>query len=101
MASCSSDECLQADYTENMIAITEMIRQLLSFHSIQTICAVPERFDFLNQVALLTVHCLSESSKVPEESESLMGAFDELLVTWVKLGKLGFHSIGNRETYIG
>ncbi|KAF9106574.1 Exportin-4 [Mortierella sp. GBA35] len=85
VASCSSDECLQADYTENMIAITEMIRQLLSFHSIQTICAVPEKFDFLNQVALLTVHCLNESSKVPEESESLMGAFDELLVTWVKL----------------
>ncbi|KAF9917703.1 Exportin-4 [Lobosporangium transversale] len=85
VASCSSDECLQADYTENMIAITEMIRQLLSFHSIQTICAVPERFDFLNQVALLTVHCLNESAKVPEESESLMGAFDELLVTWVRL----------------
>ncbi|KAG0369922.1 armadillo-type protein [Gamsiella multidivaricata] len=85
VASCSSDECLQADYTENMIAITEMIRQLLSFHSIQTICAVPERFDFLNQVALLTIHCLNESAKVPEESESLMGAFDELLVTWVKL----------------
>ena len=69
-----------------MIAITEMIRQLLSFHSIQTICSVPERFDFLNQVALLTIHCLNESAKVPEESESLMGAFDELLVTWVKLG---------------
>ncbi|KAI1319628.1 Exportin-4 [Mortierella claussenii] len=85
VASCSSDECLQADYTENMIAITEMIRQLLSFHSIQTICAVSERFDFLNQVALLTIHCLNESAKVPEESESLMGAFDELLVTWVKL----------------
>ncbi|KAG0210105.1 Exportin-4, partial [Mortierella sp. GBA43] len=85
VASCSSDECLQADYTENMIAITEMIRQLLSFHSIQTICTVPERFDFLNQVALLTIHCLNESAKVPEESESLMGAFDELLVTWVKL----------------
>ncbi|KAG0300024.1 Exportin-4, partial [Dissophora globulifera] len=85
VASCSSDECLQADYTENMIAITEMIRQLLSFHSIQMICAVPERFDFLNQVALLTIHCLNESAKVPEESESLMGAFDELLVTWVKL----------------
>ncbi|KAG0001953.1 Exportin-4 [Entomortierella chlamydospora] len=85
VASCSSDECLQADYTENMIAITEMIRQLLSFHSIQTICAVPERYDFLNQVALLTIHCLNESAKIPEESESLMGAFDELLVTWVKL----------------
>ncbi|KAF9200490.1 Exportin-4 [Haplosporangium sp. Z 27] len=85
VASCSSDECLQADYTENMIAITEMIRQLLSFHSIQTICAVPERFDFLNQVALLTIHCLNESAKIPEESESLMGAFDELLITWVKL----------------
>jgi len=62
-----------------------MIRQLLSFHSIQTICAVPDRFDFLNQVALLTIHTLNESAKVPEESESLMGAFDELLVTWVKL----------------
>ncbi|GJJ69908.1 exportin-7 [Entomortierella parvispora] len=85
VASCSSDECLQADYTENLIAITEMIRQLLSFHSIQTICAVPDRFDFLNQVALLTIHTLNESAKVPEESESLMGAFDELLVTWVKL----------------
>ncbi|KAG0264667.1 Exportin-4 [Mortierella polycephala] len=85
VASCSSDECLQADYTENMIAITEMIRQLLSFHSIQTIYRVPEKFDFLNQVALLTIHCLNESSKVPEESESLMDAFDELLVTWVKL----------------
>ncbi|KAF9191230.1 Exportin-4 [Haplosporangium sp. Z 11] len=85
VASCSSDECLQADYTENMIAITEMIRQLLSFHSIQTIYRVPEKFDFLNQVALLTIHCLNESAKVPEESESLMDAFDELLVTWVKL----------------
>ncbi|KAF9437381.1 Exportin-4 [Entomortierella beljakovae] len=85
VASCSSDECLQTDYTDNMIAITEMIRQLLSFHSIQAICAVPERFEFLNQVALLTIHCLNESAKIPEESESLMGAFDELLVTWVKL----------------
>jgi len=81
-----------------MIAITEMIRQLLSFHSIQTICAVPERFDFLNQVALLTIHCLNESAKVPEESESLMGAFDELLVTWVKLGKHG-HAIVGMQVY--
>ncbi|KAF9582485.1 Exportin-4, partial [Lunasporangiospora selenospora] len=85
VASCSSDECVQSDYTENMIAITEMIRQLLSFHSVRTICAVPEKFEFLNQVALLTIHCLNDASKVPEESESLMGAFDELLVTWVKL----------------
>ncbi|KAF9349546.1 Exportin-4, partial [Mortierella sp. NVP85] len=98
VASCSSDECLQADYTENMIAITEMIRQLLSFHSIQTICAVPERFDFLNQVALLTIHCLNESAKVPEESESLMGAFDELLVTWVKLVQDSQAAISDRSS---
>ncbi|KAG0209723.1 Exportin-4 [Mortierella sp. GBA30] len=97
VASCSSDECLQAEYTENMIAITEMIRQLLSFHSIQTICAVPERFDFLNQVALLTIHCLNESAKVPEESESLMGAFDELLVTWVKLVQESQMAISNHN----
>ncbi|KAF9940935.1 Exportin-4 [Mortierella alpina] len=97
VASCSSDECLQAEYTENMIAITEMIRQLLSFHSIQTICSVPERFDFLNQVALLTIHCLNESAKVPEESESLMGAFDELLVTWVKLVQDSQAAISNHN----
>ncbi|KAF9428205.1 Exportin-4 [Podila epigama] len=85
VATCSSDECLRADYTENMIAITEMIRQLLSYHPIYTISSVPEKFDFLNQVAGLTIHCLDEASKMPEESESIMGAFDELLVTWVKL----------------
>ncbi|KAG0038020.1 Exportin-4 [Podila clonocystis] len=85
VATCSSDECLSADYTENMIAITEMIRQLLSYHPIHTIYAVPEKFEFLNQVAGLTIHCLNESAKMPEESESIMGAFDELLVTWVKL----------------
>ncbi|KAF8975768.1 Exportin-4, partial [Haplosporangium bisporale] len=85
VATCSSDECLRSDYTDNMIAITEMIRQLLSYHPIHTIYAVPEKFEFLNQVAGLTIHCLDESAKMPEESESIMGAFDELLVTWVKL----------------
>ncbi|KAG0336269.1 Exportin-4 [Podila humilis] len=87
VATCSSDECLRADYTENMIAITEMIRQLLSYHPIQTIFAVPEKFDFLEQVAGLTIHCLDEAAKMPEESETIMGAFDELLVTWVKLAQ--------------
>ncbi|KAF9975838.1 Exportin-4 [Actinomortierella ambigua] len=85
VAALSSDECLQADYTDNLIAITEMIRQLLSYHSIQTLCSVEDTFGFLNQVAQLTVHCLSEASKLPEESESVMDAFDQLLVSWVKL----------------
>lgn len=76
-----------------MIAITEMIRQLLSYHPIHTIYAVPEKFEFLNQVAGLTIHCLDESAKMPEESESIMGAFDELLVTWVKLGMCVHHSV--------
>lgn len=82
-----------------MIAITEMIRQLLSYHPIHTIYAVPEKFEFLNQVAGLTIHCLDESAKMPEESESIMGAFDELLVTWVKLGMCVHHSVyGDRNS---
>ncbi|KAF9166321.1 Exportin-4 [Actinomortierella ambigua] len=85
VAALSSDECLQADYTDNLISITEMIRQLLSYHSIQMMCSVEDTFGFLSQVAQLTVHCLSEASKLPEESESVMDAFDQLLVTWVKL----------------
>ncbi|KAG0234033.1 Exportin-4 [Actinomortierella wolfii] len=85
VAALSSDECLQADYTDHLIAITEMIRQLLSYHSIQMLCSVEETFGFLSQVAQLTVHCLSEASKLPEESESVMDAFDQLLITWVRL----------------
>ncbi|KAI8889382.1 hypothetical protein K501DRAFT_320347 [Backusella circina FSU 941] len=70
-----------------MLGTIQMIRRLLENIQLVTLCSIPEFFDFLNQVGLLTVSCLGGTVTDVDEGW-ISEACDECLQTWVHMADL-------------
>ncbi|KAG1159659.1 hypothetical protein G6F37_004686 [Rhizopus arrhizus] len=67
-----------------MLGTIQITRRLLENTSLSTLCLIPDFFQFLNEVGLITVSCLGGT--VIEVDEGWIGeACDECLQTWVKV----------------
>lgn len=70
-----------------MLGTIQMIRRLLENASLPILCSIPDFFQFLNEVGIITVSCLAGT--VTDVDEGWIGeSCDECLQTWVKMGKL-------------
>lgn len=69
-----------------MLGTIQMIRRLLENASLATLCDIPDFFQFLNEVGLITVSCLGGTVTDVDEGW-ISEACDECLQTWVKMGK--------------
>lgn len=69
-----------------ILGLIQMIRRLLENVSIVILCSIPDFFQFLNQVGLITVSCLG-GTVVEVDEGWISEACDECLQTWVKMGK--------------
>lgn len=72
-----------------MLGTIQMIRRLLENASLSILCAIPDFFQFLNEVGLITVSCLGGTVADVDEGW-ISEACDECLQTWVKMGKSTF-----------
>ncbi|OBZ88181.1 Exportin-4 [Choanephora cucurbitarum] len=67
-----------------MLGTVQMIRRLLENVSLNILCDIPDFFQFLNEIGMITVSCLG--STVTDVDEGWISeACDESLQTWVKL----------------
>lgn len=62
-----------------------MVRRVFENLSLGTLSAVPEFFQFMNEVGKMTVICLHGTGSHADEGW-ISEASDECLATWVKLG---------------
>ncbi|KAI9483543.1 MAG: armadillo-type protein [Benjaminiella poitrasii] len=67
-----------------MLGTIQMIRRLLENVSLANLCAIPDFFQFLNEVGMITVSCLGGTVTDVDEGW-LSEACDECLQTWVKM----------------
>ncbi len=70
-----------------MLGTIQMIRRLLENASLSILCNIPDFFQFLNEVGLITVSCLGGTVTDVDEGW-ISEACDECLQTWVKMGML-------------
>lgn len=76
-----------------MLGTIQMIRRLLENVSLVILCSIPDFFQFLNEVGLITVSCLGGTVTDVDEGW-ISEACDECLQTWVKMGKFSHKQNG-------
>lgn len=69
-----------------MLGTIQMIRRLLENAALPILCSIPDFFQFLNEVGVITVSCLAGTVTDVDEGW-ISEACDECLQTWVKMGK--------------
>ncbi|KAI8973333.1 armadillo-type protein [Mycotypha africana] len=70
-----------------MLGCIQMIRRLLENVPIVILCAIPDFFQFLNEVGMITVGCLG-GTVIDVDEGWISESCDESLQTWVKLADI-------------
>ncbi|KAI9273596.1 armadillo-type protein [Sporodiniella umbellata] len=80
-----------------MLGTIQITRRLIENTSIVTLCSIPDFFQFLNEVGLITVSCLA-GTVVEVDEGWISESCDECLQTWVKVADIqSWEGLGDEQ----